>query len=225
VNWSIFARKVIFSDDLKAHFCRFDYRLLRPVVLAVSIVLASGCGQDFIPKERGYHKIELPTAAYISLDSIDRLPVSIPYTFDVSRYARVRPDSDKYSEPYWLDIYYPQFDATVELTYKPLKAGKAGKITLNELIEDGRKLTNKHQIKASGITESSISTAGGNVAKVFRLAGQVPTQYQFFVTDSSRHYMRGALYFRTATANDSLAPIIEFISKDMDQLLTTLRWK
>jgi hypothetical protein len=37
--------------------------------------------------------------------------------------------------------------------------------------------------------------------------------------------LRGALYFRTATANDSLAPVIEYIKADMIHLLNTLEWE
>lgn len=109
----------------------------------------------------------------------------------------------------------------VQVTYKPINNDKQ---KLSQLIEDARTLISKHQIKASAIEEQVIKTGSGNNAYVFRLSGQVPTQFQFYTTDSSKHFLRGALYFNTATANDSLAPVIDFVSKDMVHLLKTLKW-
>ena len=186
-------------------------------LLSISFVLATSCGQaDYVPKPKGYPKVYLPKPGYAQLS----LP--LPYSFLLSKYAKAEPDSDRYAEPNWIDIYYPAYDATIEVTYKAM-SGRKGE--LNEYIELARKLTNKHQVKASGILEKNIITRSGHIAHVFRLTGQVPTQYQFFVTDSSHNFLRGALYFKTATANDSLKPMIDYISRDLDTLLSSLTWQ
>ena len=83
----------------------------------------------------------------------------------------------------------------------------------------------KHNVKAYGIEESLIRIPNGQIASVTELEGEVPTQFQFFTSDSTHHFFRGALYFNTATQNDSLAPIIEFIKKDMIHLLNSFEWK
>ena len=176
-----------------------------------------GCSSDYVPKPKGYHRIDLPAPAY------QTLAIDVPYRFRYSTQAIAARDSDRMSEPNWVDLYYPKFDATIELTYKALPGPHT--TLMDQLIEDARKLANKHQVKASAIDEQMITTGSGDRAFVFRLKGQVPTQYQFYVTDSSRHYLRGALYFTTATKNDSLAPVIDFISADMDTLLRSLQWR
>ena len=178
------------------------------------------CTADFVPKPKGYPQVALPAPAY------KPLALAMPYTFRQSTHAIAAPDSDGHTEPGWIDLYYPAFDATVEFTYKPLQGGHGpdGK-TLNSFIEDARRLANKHQVKASAIDEQQRRTLAGNRAILFRLSGQVPTQVQFYVTDSARHFLRGALYFKTATKNDSLAPMIDFIARDMDTLLATLQWR
>jgi gliding motility-associated lipoprotein GldD len=79
-------------------------------------------------------------------------------------------------------------------------------------------------IKASGVEESVIKTPSGKTASIYELEGEVPSQFQFYISDSSKHFMRGALYFRTATKNDSLAPVIEFIKKDIIHMLNTTKW-
>jgi gliding motility-associated lipoprotein GldD len=60
---------------------------------------------------------------------------------------------------------------------------------------------------------------------LFLLKGEVPSQVQFLVTDSTDHFLRGALYFKMADKNDSLAPVIQFIQQDIVHMVQTTRWK
>jgi gliding motility-associated lipoprotein GldD len=196
----------------KASFMRviFGYFLW-----CLTVIIAS-CEDTYPPKPKGYPRIDLPDTAYVQLND------EHPFTFYHSVHARVTPDTTRLTEPHWLDIYYPAFDATVQITYKALNNDPKH---LPELVEDARKLLNKHQIKASGIQEIEVRTKRGHHAYLFRLTGQVPTQFQFYTTDSSHHFLRGALYFNTSTQNDSLAPIIDYITGDMVKLINTLDWK
>jgi gliding motility-associated lipoprotein GldD len=201
-----------------AHKSRTAKRLAVLSAPIIFFLLAlSGCEPDYVPKEKGYHRIELPPQGY------QPLLLEVPYTFLYSKNAVAKPDSDRFSEPNWINLHYPSFDADVEFTYKALP-GKNDP-NLNQYIETARKLTNKHQVKASSIDERRVMTNTGDAAMVFRLKGQVPTQYQFYVTDSAHHFLRAALYFKTAIQNDSLAPIIDYIARDMDTLLHTLEWR
>ena len=180
--------------------------------LAASMV---ACGAEYTPKPKGYNRIDLPEQTYKSLQE------EHPYTFEYSSHAKIRPDSSMIAEPHWIHIIYPGLGADVQLTYKDLQGSDK---ELNNMIEDARKLTGKHQIKAYSIEETEVKTPTGEIASVFELEGEVPSQFQFYVTDSSKHFLRGALYFRTATQNDSLAPIIEFVKKDIVHMLNTLKW-
>jgi gliding motility-associated lipoprotein GldD len=185
-------------------------------------LLFSSCESTYVPKPRGYHRIELPAHAYQVLDD------SYPYKFEYSRAAVVEKHQTAIAEPYWIDIKYPNQDAVVQLTYKSLKGLKFEKEKekfLNELINDSYNLTSKHQIKAYAIEENVIITPKGNKATVFELEGDVPSQFQFMISDSTKHFLRGALYFKTSTKNDSLAPIIEYIKIDIMHMLNTLEWR
>ena len=97
--------------------------------------------------------------------------------------------------------------------------------TLRGLLNDAYRLTSKHQIKAYAIDESILKTPNGHTAVVTELQGQAPSQFQFYTTDSANHFLRGALYFNTASKNDSLAPSIEFVKIDIIHMLNTLVWK
>lgn len=172
--------------------------------------------QSYVPKPKGYNRIELPTHQY------QKLLQEHPYRFEFSKYANVVADTFPMAEKDWIFINYPQFKANIQLTYKAI--GNDPK-KLSDFINDTYKLTSKHQIRASSIQEQRVLTKSGKTAILFKIEGDVPSPYQFYTTDSTRHFLRGAIYFPTATKNDSLAPIIDYLQKDMLQLLNTLEWR
>ena len=122
----------------------------------------------------------------------------------------------------WLFIYYPQYKANIQLTYKSINQNPK---LLQEYINDAYKLAGKHQVRASSIQEQRLLTQSGRTAVIFKIEGDVPSPYQFYTTDSTNHFLRGAIYLSTASKNDSLAPVIDYIQKDMIQLLNTLKWR
>lgn len=183
----------------------------------LGIILFSSCDESYIPKQLGYHKIDLPEHKYLQLQNN-----SLPYTFEHSVYSVVKPHrKSNFSNPNWIDIVYPDLNASVELTYKQITKGER---EFNKMVNDARKLTNKHNIKAYAIDETAIKTPNGINVSIFELDGDVPSQFQFYATDSTEHFFRGALYFRTSTKNDSLRPVINYISYDIVHMLNTLNW-
>lgn len=174
------------------------------------------CTHDYFPKPKGYNRIVLPEPQFL------QLPDSFPYSFQYSSHSRILRDSSWIAERYWLDIYYPELGANIQVTYKPINGIET---LLQEYQDDSYRLTAKHQVKAYSIEEANIKLPNGDIAVVSELEGQVPSQFQFYVTDSVHHFLRGALYFNTATQNDSLAPVIEYMKQDMMHLLNTLSWK
>ena len=191
---------------------------MRYYLFAIVMILGViGCSEtSFVPKPKGYNRIDLPSHEYRAIEDL------YPYSFEYSEHAEIKPDTSWMSEPYWIHLVYQDLGADVQLTYKDL--GDSDQ-KLRELLQDSYNLTSKHQIKAYAIDESILTTPKGHTAVVAELSGEVPSQFQFFSTDSSTHFLRGALYFPTATKNDSLQPIIDFIKVDIIHLLNTLEWK
>lgn len=179
-------------------------------------VFIISCSSDFVPKPKGFNRINLPPHEY------QAIPDTFPYQFETSKYAVLLRDSSWISERYWLDIHYPELAANIQVTYKPVESKED---LLQGYLNDSYKLTSQHNVKAYAIEESIVALKNGNIASVSELEGEVPTQFQFHITDSTRNFMRGALYFRTATKNDSLAPVIEYLKVDIMHLLNTLQWK
>lgn len=191
-------------------------RRLSVILCAASLLLACGEG-NYLPKPMGYNRIDLPERAFTSLDDAE-----MPYDFEYSVHAQVEPDSFNLAEKTWINLHYQDMGAKVHLTYLPLDA--KGK-DLRVVLQDAINLTAKHQVKAYGIEESVLLTPKGYTAVVAELSGEVPTQFQFFLTDSTAHFLRGALYFNTAMKNDSLAPVIEYIKVDLVHLMNTTEFR
>ncbi len=174
------------------------------------------CTTQYQPKPIGYNRIVLPEPAFmLSADTL-------PYRFEYSIHARFMKDTSWIRDKHWVEIYYPTLHATIHVTYKSI--GNSKKV-LKEYLEDAYILTAKHQIKAYSIDESIVKTPSGKTAIIAELDGEVPSQFQFTVTDSSEHFLRGAVYFNINVQNDSLRPAIEFVKRDAMRIINTLEWR
>lgn len=185
-------------------------------IILLFVASLFGCERDYFPKPLGYNRLILPEHAYRTL------PDSLPYTFEYSQHAKLLSDTSWISERFWIEIYYPQLKANVHVTYKKISNNEH---LLKEFMNDAYVLTSKHQIKAYAIDEVIVENAQGNTAIVAELDGEVPSQMQFTFTDSTKNFLRGALYFNTKVHNDSLKPAIEYMKKDIMHLINTFDWK
>ena len=188
------------------------------LLAALAIVLgAISCDDDdnYLPKPRGYFRIDLPKKAYSRVDSIER------YSFECPQYALVTPDPYSPNEKNWVNIEMPQFKGSIHLTHKPVNDN------LGEYLEDVHTMVVKHLQKANGMRDSLIVNDEHQVYGLFiEMDGKgVATPMQFYLTDSTKNFVRGALYFNFKPDNDSMQPVISFIRKDIDHLINTFEWK
>ncbi|EHQ28084.1 gliding motility-associated lipoprotein GldD [Mucilaginibacter paludis DSM 18603] len=186
--------------------------------LMIIAMLFSACGgnRDYSPKPRGYFRIEFPDKVYQQYDG------GCPFTFQYPKYAVVEIDSMRGSKPCWLNVQFPQFKGTLHLSYEDITSKKV----FNELVEDAHLFAFKHTIKATSIDEGAIAHPATKVYGIYyTIDGNAASSAQFFLTDSTRHYLRGALYFNTEPRLDSIQPVLTFIKKDMDVMIQGLRWK
>jgi gliding motility-associated lipoprotein GldD len=175
----------------------------------------SACEDESTPRPKGYLRIALPEKKYRLYDSL------CPYTFDLPVYAQLRNSSSQMAEPCWADIVYSSLHGTLHLSYKKVDGN------LPKLLDDTRKLTNKHIPKASAIRKKIIENKEKKVYGLFiEIDGSgVASPVQFYLTDSTHHFVRGALYFNASPNADSLAPVIDFVKQDLDQMVKTFSWK
>ncbi len=178
------------------------------------LLMLSACTKDYVPKPRGYCRIDFPEKKYTHYTS-----PNCPFEFDVPVYAEVKKDSNRLAEPCWLYIVFPGLQAQLYFTYKPLNND------LNKYTEESRGMAYKHTVKASGIDEIVINTPHHVHGMVYDIGGNAASNLQFYVTDSVRHFIRGSLYFNAQPQIDSLEPAIKFVRADVLQLVNSLKWK
>lgn len=172
-----------------------------------------------VPKPRGYYRIELPEHAYRSFDS-----TGFPFRFEYPVYGRVSQDMNLNKEersPYWLNIEFPGMNAAIYISYKPVTQEEP----LTRLVEESYKLSYAHDIRADYIKTPPFQTANGLTGVSYNVGGNAASAYQFYITDNSKHFIRGALYFNVSPNADSLKPASEFLKKDMDHLISTMQFK
>lgn len=178
------------------------------------MVCLAACNEDYVPKPRGFQRITLPEHTYTTYSS------DCGFTFETPTYSVVKIDNHPTAEKCWYNVNYTPFDATLHLSYKDFKTTD----DLVKLTEDSRTMVYKHTIKADEIYETQIGNAYLN-GMLYELSGNTATNFQFFVHDSSGHFMRGALYFNSKTNNDSIAPSMAHLKADILHSLESLRWK
>jgi gliding motility-associated lipoprotein GldD len=191
---------------------RFVWFVL-PAVIVLKFI--ASCSDNYTPKPRGYFRITLPEKQYVLLDSV------FPYTFEYPVYAKITPDEMSPDQKNWINIVYPQFKGKIHISYRKVENN------LQQLTEDTRKLALKHIPKSSGISQQSVSDPANKVYGLcYNIKGVgAASPYQFYLTDSTGNFLRGALYFSAIPNNDSLAPVIDFVKQDISHLISTFRWK
>jgi len=182
-------------------------------------IMVSSCNSTYTPKPKGYYKIDFPEKKYQVFDQ-----AGYPYSFEYPVYAKVVKDStffgDATENPWWINIDFPRFAGRIYVSYKEI-----GRYNLDTLIKQTFDLTGKHTSKAFSIEDTLIATPNHIHGVFFTVGGDVATANQFFLTDSTKHFLRGALYFDATPNADSLGIVNRFLLEDMKHLINTFRWK
>jgi len=119
----------------------------------------------------------------------------------------------------WLNVDFPDFSAHIHLTYKTVENN------LRELIDDAYTFAYKHSAKAESINQVRFSNDNSDVyGIIYEIKGNTASSIQFFCTDSVSNFLRGALYFDSEPNKDSLAPVVSFLSDDINELMESLKW-
>lgn len=188
-------------------------------IALLGIFMMAAChsgNKDYSPKPRGYFRISFPAKEYQHYQG------SAPYTFDYPKYTNISKDATPGADPRWININFPEFNGKLHLSYYDLKSTAQ----FNQLVEDSRTLAFKHTVKATGIDESFIAFPDRKVYGLYyTIEGNTASSVQFFLTDSTTHYMRGALYFDEVPRIDSLKPVLDFVKQDINVFIKSFGWK
>lgn len=191
--------------------------IIQLVGIVAILILMVACNSDYTPKPKGYFRIALPEKRYTLLDS------TLPYSFEYPTYARITNDPLSPEETTWINLEMSVLKGRIHISHKPLPDKKS----LIQYTEDSRTLAYKHIAKASAIDQIAINDPARKVyGLVYEIKGMgAASPYQFYLTDSTKHFLRGSLYFDVSPNNDSLSPVITFVQKDIQRIIETLKWK
>lgn len=183
-------------------------RLNNYILLFILIFLFQSCNEEHFPKPKGYLKLEYPTTSY------KKIALDCPFTFEIAKQTKLW-----HNNKCWVKINYPKLNATIDITYLPVKNN------LKELFIEAEKLTTKHSIKADKISFIPYVNKKQKVyGKMSNVTGNAASPLQFHVTDSTKHFITGAVYFNVQPNYDSILPAIHYIEKDLIHLIETLQW-
>ena len=187
---------------------------LKFLILNLAVVVLASCSKTSTPKPYGYFRITVPDTTYQAFEA--QYP-RYPYSFALSHNAVVQPRKE---EPYWINLYYPMLDATIHCSYKPVQNN------LRELTNDALEFVYRNASFATSIPEREYAHPESNVYGVlFDLEGNTASSCQFFITDSTHHFFRASVYCNCPPNADSLAPVYEYLRKDVIRMVETFTWK
>ncbi len=187
----------------------------------ILLIFFAGCNEKHTPKPRGFFRIDFPEKSYSRLDR------NFPYSFDVPDYAKIRNDRENPNEKYWINVTVPENKAEIHLSYYDLQSNKSkARDLLIKLMEETRSLAYKHSIKATSIDEQIFINKPEKVfGTIYKIRGNAASPMQFFLTDSTKHFLRGAFYIREIPDIDSLQPVIDFIEPDVIRMIESTNWE
>lgn len=190
----------------------------KQVAVFVMILFACpACTENtYTPKPRGYFKIEFPEKRYRSFDQ------GCAFSFAYPAYAEMQKDKSSDAGECWYNLSFPKFNGRLHLTYYDVNSSKE----FENLVEDARTFAFKHTVKAQAIDQKIINYPDKKLYGIYyAIEGNTASSVQFFLTDSAKHYFRGALYFYERPQYDSIQPVIQFIKKDIDSMIHSFKWK
>jgi len=179
-------------------------------------LILNGClqkDQNTTPKPKGYFRLALPEHQYRKFDTL------LPFTFEYATAAEIAIETKK--NDYWLTLFYPQLNAMLNMTYMHINHN------FKDLVMEQEKFIEFHisQGKADDVAYSFVQDSA-LIGKIYDLKGkEVATPIQFWLSDSTIHWLRASLYFNFVPNNDSLQPIIDFLHEDVLHLINTFQWK
>ncbi len=199
-------------------YCRQTSMLVTTMLITLCIVLSCNDVMN-TPKPRMFPKIEFPSYRINEYKSDQ-----CPYQFNYPDYFSIVPDSiflgEKNENPCWLNLEMPIFNGTLHCSYYPLTSEK----DLKKYIEDSYKLAREHQKRANYIDEFPFQKPSNVYGIIFNIEGAAASPFQFYLTDSTEHFFRASLYFNAKAKPDSIAPIAEFVKKDLMDVINSFSW-
>lgn len=186
---------------------------IRKIWVVFLLFFALGCEETYVPKPKGYFRIELENVPKKQLE------LNCPFTFKYPSDFIIQKSRKHLGRPGWFTLYHPKHKAQIFFSYNPLNNN------LKDYLDGSRDLVYKHTVKAYDIQENVVMNPEKRVfGTTYKLVGNTASSFQFHLTDSTEHFVRGSFYFDVALNHDSLEPVQNFMHVQIDSIIQTFRW-
>ena len=182
------------------------------VITCWVLLIMSSC-QEYYPKPKAILRPEDHTL-YMTLDTLPFI------RFEIDTKAKISPLKNEEKE-IWFNLSYTEYGAQLYNTYTTLSSGG-----LLSATEDFYKLLQRNTQKEEIHYTLYENKADSIYAHLFISTATAASPIQFFVTDSVKHYFRGALYFVDDTiSRETKESYIGVLIGQIRHMLETFKWK
>ncbi|SIP96145.1 gliding motility lipoprotein GldD [Maribacter ulvicola] len=176
--------------------------------LVVFLLMVSCKEEQVLPKPKAKMRLEYPQGELADFETEN-------FSFKYNQLANAGLSGDQA-----YTISYPEMKGAIFLSYKKINGN------LSQLIIDSKRLSYEHAAKADNIVEQPYVNPDEKIyGALFEVQGNAASQSQFFVTDSTEHFLTGSVYFYTKPNYDSILPAASYLQNDIRGIIETLRWK
>jgi len=186
---------------------------MRKLMFSIMIFgLILGCKDEEQPKPNAFLALNYPEAKYAPI------ALNCPYSFEKNEISNIVIAEG--NNPCWINIKYPLLEAAIFVTYQPVNNN------LDSLLMDAQKLPLQHTIKADFIEGDIYENIQHRAYGMFyEIDGNAASQAEFYITDSTKHFLTGSLYFNHRPNFDSIMPAAAYVKKDMRHLMESIKWQ
>ena len=184
------------------------------VLLLISLISCSD--DESVPKPPTYLRTDLPDHTYRSISQ------DCPYELKMAEIFNYKPCEYQQSNFCMQQIDLGPLNGSLFLYYLKIPS----KDSLPEIINYANDKVDEHKIKADKIDFKQIINPKNKVyGTFFELKGNVATNFQFYLTDSLRHFIRGEVLLNCRPNYDSLRPSLEYLKIDLMEMVNNFQWK
>ena len=184
--------------------------------LGLIFVLAACSDENPVPKPSTYLRMNLPEHSYRVFKS------DCPYSMKLSNIYFASAGEQPQSNYCVQEIDLGPLNGKLFLYYLRLPS----KDSLAEIINFANDKVDEHKIMAEKIDFKQVISPKKHVyGTFFELKGNVATNFQFYLTDSVQHFIRGEVLLNCRPNYDSLRPTLQYLKTDLQQLLKNFQWR
>ncbi len=185
------------------------------LLLLVSVLVS--CNEDnLVPKPPTYLRINLPDHSY----HLEQSPCSA--SFYLADIFTLKAPGNLQEGQCAQEIDLGPLNGTLFMFYRSFE----GIDSLAKLINISNDRVDEHKIKADKIDFEQIIDPDNHLfGTFFTLKGNVATNFQFYLTDSTHNFIRGEVLMNSRPNYDSLRPSLDYLKIDLLSMVKSLKWK